>query len=554
MTRAWTSRAAGERRGDGGEPGAGRSSARAGEPVRGRCDDVTAWLDVVTTLMRASESERRAVREELEGHLRERVRDLVLSGSGEREATARAIGELGDAAHLARRFDEAIEPSKRRLVMQVAAMCLAGTAVLFSGIAVVSSGGGAARPAVGMAISPAKESADVTGGGVAGEAARWVRRPEGAGGAPPGVGASRYVAPEGPEEGLLAAAKVGRAGEMSLREVLGRLEGAGPRVLVRWDRFDAVGVQPDQMVRVAEADASVGSVLKELALDLGPSVPAAAARDGLVVVAPRSFLDKMEQELVAYDLTGIAARRGGDPEAAVEQICALITTLAEPDMWSDNGGDGARLTSYDGRLFVTAPPRVQARVAWVLAELSRGDGLAGARGAHGGSMAMGPSGGGGRANVGALDAGAGRMLAGGPAADRLVVRAEGTAPMVVEMVGGKVGLREGDRIRMAAEIEVELPEGWVMWDEWRRPVVPAKTPGPGDRKVLFSAPNGGLFAVWRRTGITGSRHELLPPGLEPVRGEPGGPGGGAGAGSGGGAGGGAGGGSGGGPGGAAAAR
>jgi len=368
MTRAWRSRGGGVRRAEGSAARRGERSGSGPEAGCQRAGDAAAWLDLVMTLMRTPEEERRAVREELESHLAERVRDLVLGGESEGEATARAIGELGDAARLARRFDEAIEPSKRRFAMQVAAMCLAGTAVLFSGIAVVSIGArgsagevaGAARGEGGPSAVVARERPAVEGGARSGAAAG------------PGVPSSRFVAPEGPAEQLLATTTAGRAGEVTLGELLARLEGTPRKVLVRWDRFESVGVRRDEVVRVAEAGATVGSVLRELALEMGPNAPAVGEREGVLVVAPRSFLDKLEQDLVVYDLSGLAAQHGGEVGSSVEQICTLVTTLAEPEVWADNGGDGARLTRYEGRVFVTAPPRVHARVAWVLGELSRG--------------------------------------------------------------------------------------------------------------------------------------------------------------------------------------
>lgn len=384
MTRAWRSRGGGVRQAEGSAARRGERSGGGPEAGCRRAGDATAWLDLVMTLMRTPEEERRAVREELESHLAERVRDLVLGGESEGEATARAIGELGDAARLARRFDEAIEPSKRRFAMQVAAMCLAGTAVLFSGIAVVSIGArgsavevaGAARGAGGPSGAvAARERSAVEGGARFGPA----------GG--PGVPSSRFVPPEGPAEHLLATTTAGQAGEMTLGELLARLEGTPRKVLVRWDRFESVGVRRDEVVRVAEAGATVGSVLRELALEMGPNAPAVGEREGVLVVAPRSFLDKLEQDLVVYDLSGLAAQHGGEVGASVEQICTLVTALAEPEAWVDNGGDVARLTRYEGRVFVTAPPRVHARVAWVLGELSRGAAVGPVGGAAAGTAA-----------------------------------------------------------------------------------------------------------------------------------------------------------------------
>lgn len=117
------------------------------EPVHApnRRDAADAWLDRVTAMLRVPMAEREAIRAELNEHLRERIRDLMLSGAGEGAATSQAIGELGDAAMLARRYQEAIEPSSRRSLMHVGIATAATAALVFSGAALFQ--GGATPPA-----------------------------------------------------------------------------------------------------------------------------------------------------------------------------------------------------------------------------------------------------------------------------------------------------------------------------------------------------------------------------------------------------------------------
>lgn len=110
-------------------------------PAKFGRDAASAWLDRVTAMLRVPASERDAIRAELNEHLRERIRDLMLAGASEHAATSQAISELGDAASLARRYQEAIEPSSRRSLMHVGLATAATAALVFSGAALVQNGG-----------------------------------------------------------------------------------------------------------------------------------------------------------------------------------------------------------------------------------------------------------------------------------------------------------------------------------------------------------------------------------------------------------------------------
>src|SRR5437868_331163 len=82
-----------------------------------RDDTVSAWLDVLCKLVRLPREQTESIRVELEEHLRERVRDLMVEGEPEDVATRRAIAELGDAAALADRFRRAEHTPRRRMLM-----------------------------------------------------------------------------------------------------------------------------------------------------------------------------------------------------------------------------------------------------------------------------------------------------------------------------------------------------------------------------------------------------------------------------------------------------
>ena len=114
------------------ESAAGGSSLdRAGEPeVLGEPRSIAAWLHGLSRRMNVPASERRAVCDELDAHLRQRVQELMLCGQSEAKATAGAIEELGDADELARRYTQAYSYPRRRRIMQIGMFGIAGAAVV----------------------------------------------------------------------------------------------------------------------------------------------------------------------------------------------------------------------------------------------------------------------------------------------------------------------------------------------------------------------------------------------------------------------------------------
>jgi hypothetical protein len=148
---------------------AGQSPARTLEIAawsRSKHDATEAWLDRVVSLLRLPAPEREAIRAELREHLRDRVRDLMLAGASETHATSQAISELGDAAALARRYQEAIEPSSRRSIMQIGIASAAAAAVVISGAALLQSGG-AGSSGAGSSGGGAGAAGSSGGGGAA---------------------------------------------------------------------------------------------------------------------------------------------------------------------------------------------------------------------------------------------------------------------------------------------------------------------------------------------------------------------------------------------------
>ncbi len=71
-------------------------------------------------------------------------------------------------------------------------------------------------------------------------------------------------------------------------------------------------------------------------------------------------------------LTGIAEQHALDREASIEKLCGLIREYVEPEAWSANGGNVAKLTVVGTRIFVRAAARHLAEIEWILAQLSDG--------------------------------------------------------------------------------------------------------------------------------------------------------------------------------------
>ena len=299
---------------------------------------IDAWLNVVSRLMHLPEKTRREICSELREHLRERVRDLLLGGSDERAAVRTAIEELGETAQLARRFEAADRPPGRRLLMH-AILTLVGGGALAAGIMTFT-------PNNGENLSVARF----------GEAT---------------------VVQETPKS--MADARLTLVGDASMREAV---ESAATQtkmgLMADWGTMEEAGI---------DLASPMGLSFKELAAPRALSLIAQTAGNGMTALdwrvregdvlefGLRHDLDAREIELVTYDITAtinlIAGTFTDSKEKAAEQITSLLTELASPDYWRENGGDLAQLKLVGGRLFVEAPNRTHTKVKWILDQLPR---------------------------------------------------------------------------------------------------------------------------------------------------------------------------------------
>lgn len=305
-------------------------------------DPIAAWLDVLARLLRLPEAERAGIREELDTHLRDRTRDLMVTGLAEAEASARAISELGDTAVLAQRFNRAGRPPIRRKLMNLGMLAVTGAALVTGTLAL--SGPRDDRIAVAVFDPAITREAEQAADG-------------------------RFDLPPNASWGQLFDA-AGRAANLP--------------VLVNWNALASIdGEQSiNQNARTPISGAQLTLPEAVTLINEHYALPGNGldyrAADGKLTFSTIDYFDRRETVLATYDLTGIVEARlhDADPTArqlitqqVAEEVAHLITELVHPEQWQDNGGDRAKLAIFGTKLFITAPKRFHPKIRWVLSEL-----------------------------------------------------------------------------------------------------------------------------------------------------------------------------------------
>ncbi len=299
--------------------------------------DVSAWLLTLKKVLRLPEGEAAAILDELEDHLRQRVRDLELSGLGDAEAVRLALNELGDAAVLARRFRSASSYKRRRLAMNVAVIGMACGAAVLSAISVARGPQQAANPRQGLA---------------------------------PAANAYTDAAAQQPGPGLTFTEAKGQ----QLGEILGAVAKAlGVSLHAHWGRLEGWGVRPDLTVVVVGRDLDIVEVFRRINEDEGLDHGTLDYRvgHGVLEVAEREFFDRRERVLATYDIARLLERATGPEHRTqlVESLTGALTRFVSPEDWQDNGGELGVLSVVDTKLFIEAPPRMHRQVVWILDQL-----------------------------------------------------------------------------------------------------------------------------------------------------------------------------------------
>lgn len=402
-------------------------AAHVDPPAEPAGESIRSWLSIMVGMIGASESERRAVREELESHVRERVRDLMVSGLTEAEASRQAIAELGDAAQLARRYQEAIGPSKRRLIMQVAALSFAGAAAVISVVALSGQNQSSIQPSTQPStpsqnelaatvpdttalttlferaivseraatdsqirakmleerlLVAAAESAKVEQDLKAAASYRLLLEPRLAALEERALTGRVFTEPEDPARTALSQRRVDLPDSASWADLLVAMTPEGYTADVRREQFQKAEISLEQPLGIGAFSGTAAAVLDvmnntvctEAGTELGVRV-----EGDRIIFAPASYFDTLEKTLAVYDLSPlIRAReeRGEDPQEVVGEVIQIITGFVYPDQWESNGGTIASTRSFESKLFVQAPKRFHPRVSWILSELGAKDAAA----------------------------------------------------------------------------------------------------------------------------------------------------------------------------------
>ncbi len=389
----------------------------ASPPTPASTDAIGAWLDRLLRLTRLPAPEAAELRDELDAHLRERVRDLMLAGNDEPDAIHKSISELGDLALLAQRYREASRTPRRRLTMNIALIAAAGAALGLSTAALRQ-----AQPDRQPEPAADTRPEDLPGGtsglfqlGLIPEDVG----PDGQGtyrlGAVPDRALLRALALRGftsvsvddladgsyqlrlgpavvadPDDGVPALGGIpllryyssqGVAPSRAipedidgapLAEVLAMLaESQDLRPYIHWR--DLQGLPEDELTALPLAGQQLDRAFEMIndALELDAQVAIEyRADDGLLEVASREYFDRRERELVTYSVSDLVyADAPLQTTEESEVLVQLITEIVETDVWAQNGGEIGSIYCVGGKLFVNAPPRVHAQVAWLLTEL-----------------------------------------------------------------------------------------------------------------------------------------------------------------------------------------
>ncbi len=297
-------------------------------------DSIDSWLTVLVRLLDVSSNQRDAIRDEIEAHLRERVRDLMITGRSETDSIRTAISELGEVADLARRFSHASKSRTRRTIMNAAVLAFGAISVATATVFM----GGPQPTHSGIAIyqSTPADKADATS--------------------------------------TLddKTAKVNFEGK-SLEDVLRFLAASADLDLVI-DRnaLDQTGVHLDEQVKLTLSKPQPISQILKLVSEHGEMPFAWRVTGGMLEVSTSDVFDRREIVLASFDVSDVLDliwQTTDDMDEATGRLESLMTEYVEPDAWNANGGDLATMQIVGGKMFVKAPARFHEPIQWILGQL-----------------------------------------------------------------------------------------------------------------------------------------------------------------------------------------
>ncbi|MBL8763213.1 MAG: hypothetical protein JNM07_02960 [Phycisphaerae bacterium] len=305
-------------------------------------EDHRVFVDRLSTHLRVGATRRKELLAEIEAHLTDRTRDLMVAGMSEPEAAKLAAIELGDPALLAARLGAALAAPRRRRLVNIGMILVASVGLSFA--------------VTGLVRQPRESTVE----GVS------VFQPP----------AAAHAADEKPviiDANQTWSSVFTQAGKA-----------ASLPVQVLWNHLQSLRAElgPDGVAGVEfrapgmPLNAAIAFLNDALSLTEDDRIDY-RVQNGTLVFASSSYFDRQESTLVTFDLTtvvnatlGEQAPRQDSVRRVMQSIQALITSLVHPTIWAERGGDRGVVTFFGAKLFVRAPQRVQPQIQWVLDEVA----------------------------------------------------------------------------------------------------------------------------------------------------------------------------------------
>jgi len=355
------------------------------------------YMTLLGRFLRLSGRQRDDIRRELEAHLEEALEDAAARGLPREQVLEQVLEDFGDAAELAARFS--IVGRRKRWIMRTAATaaCLGAAAI---GTTFFN------RPDA----TPRDEAARAFVGSVPAATVVAPRAPD-----DPARKALAAVIPDGSFEGIVLKEVVGYLAEQA--------RSAGTQLLVRWEALETMNISSDHLVTVQFKGTTLDQALWMLTNSLSESPLEYTTYEGFIILSTREDLNRY-QSIVVYDVRDLveltsrspgrvaallsgntgddlrtkaivefsrsmlegagpakssdplttaspAARAGGDVGELL--LIDILTSIVEPNSWSDNGGEGA-IRGFPGALVVRQTSGTHEEVARLLATLREGMG------------------------------------------------------------------------------------------------------------------------------------------------------------------------------------
>lgn len=331
---------------------------------------ISGWLAMLSRMLPRGQAD--SIRAELETHLTDRVRDLMVGGMDENQATQRAIAELGEAADMASKYRALQTEPRRRLIMYGSIFAVCGAALALS-IAAIT--GNRTQP---VAINaPVKNTAQPQTSFPV-EFQYQLTEQEYADHLKDVQLTLSFVTQPASIElaGLRFDADFNAATAKDVFEFVGKI--VKNPVHAYWAQLAEAGIKPETPVTLKAQQAGIDAVMRAVNEAVAMPRPQVDWRltDGILEFSTRDFFDRREEKLSIYDLSKIIASRQEtyheEREKVVEEIASLIREFVYSDGWHENGGDLAKMTIVGDRMFVEAPQRYHTQIKWMLDQLPAG--------------------------------------------------------------------------------------------------------------------------------------------------------------------------------------